>query len=130
MVRARVVVIIFGLLLPYLARIPGVFFHGQQWFLSFLGSGVGAFVFLGVFNALCWGSVLVSTLSYRHPRSTLFPVVFGFSLPAVAYGSLDLLSSSTAAIALIFIPIYALPLVLIGWWAGWMYDRKLTRSHA
>ena len=128
--KARLLIAGVGILLPYLARIPGVLFEGPEWFTSFLGSGPGALVFFGFFNAFCWASILLATSTYRHPDSAWFPVVFGFSMPAVAYSFLDLASSSTAAVALAFIPLFSLPLVFAGWLAGRYYDRKQTALEA
>jgi hypothetical protein len=124
---ARILVVLIGILLPYLARIPGVFLHGANWFTSYLGSGLDAFVLLGVCNALCWGAILAASFTYRHARSVWFPAVLGFGFLALSHAFLDLSSNSTAAISLIFIPIFSLPLVIVGWLAGLWYDRRLSR---
>jgi hypothetical protein len=125
---ARLLIIVIGILLPYLMRIPGMIGRGTGWFTSYLGDSFGAIIFFGVFNAFCWGSIFISTFTYRHVRSVWFPVCFGFALPAVAHTFLDLSSSSMSAIALVFIPLYSLPLVFIGWLIGFWYDRKLSRE--
>ena len=128
MKTARILIVVVGILLPYLARIPGTFTRGADWFTSYLGDGIGAVIFFGAFNAICWGSILGASFSYRHSSSIWFPAVFGFAFPAVAHAFMDLSSSSTAAVALVFIPIYSLPLILVGWLAGLWYDRRLSRK--
>lgn len=130
MKTARILVIVIGVLLPYLSRIPGTFIKGAAWFTSYLGSGIGAIIFFGVFNAICWGSILGASFSYRHPSSVCFPAILGFAALAAMHAFLDLASSSTAAIALVFIPIYSLPLVLIGWLIGLWFDRRLSRRES
>jgi hypothetical protein len=127
--RARLLIVVFGIFVPYLARIPGVFFKGTEWLTSFFGDPpIGAFLFFGAFNAVCWGSILFGSFSYKNPKSILFPAIFGFAFPAIAYACLDLSSSSTAAVALVFIPIYSFPLVFLGWLIGRWYDRKVSKQ--
>jgi hypothetical protein len=113
-----------GILLPYVVRLPGVLIKGPIWFTSFWDVGFKGFVFFGAYNAIFWGSVLLAVSTFHQLRSAWFPVILGFAFPAIAYAFVDLTSSSTAALGLIFIPLYALPLVLIGWLAGRYYDRK------
>lgn len=121
---ARILVVLVGILLPYAARIPGTFTHGSGWLTSYWGFGPGAVLFLSAFNAICWASILAATFSYRSPRSVWFPPVLGFGLPTFAHANLDLNADAQAAIALVFIPIYALPLVFAGCLLGLWFDRK------
>jgi hypothetical protein len=118
----------FGILLPYLARLPGVVIRGSKWLTQMTDSGVEGFVFIGLFNAALWGSVLAATASYRHLRPYVVPLILGFSLPLYAYAHIDLASSSTAALAFVFIPLESLPLVFIGFYVGRWYDRRLSRE--
>ena len=130
--NVRIVIVVIGILLPYLARLPGIPTHGAQWLVSYFGTGIGAVLFVGVFNAINWGAIAIATRSYDHPRSAWFPVVLGFALPVWAHSMLDLSSDAQAGIALVFIPIYSLPLVLAGWqlgrWFDRWYDRRLMQS--
>ena len=120
----QILVVAVGILLPYLARIPGILTRGPAWFTSFLDGGIGAAVFFGAFNAVLWASVLLAVRSYRHARSAWFPVIIGFALPALAYATIDLAASSTAALGLVFIPLEAVPLVAVGWLVGRYFDRR------
>jgi hypothetical protein len=45
-----------------------------------------------------------------------------------AHGTLDLRSSSTAGIALIFIPIYCVGAVVVGWTLGWVVSRIVSNE--
>jgi hypothetical protein len=130
MKTVRILIVVFGILLPYLSRIPGAFVKGSDWFTSYLDGGIGGFIFFGIFEAICWGSILIASFSYRHPSSIWFPAVFGFAFPVVGNAFLDLSSSSTAAVALVFIPIYSLPLVVIGGFIGLWFDRRLSKRNA
>ena len=127
---ARCLVVLVGILLPYAIRILGMPAHGASWFTSYLGDGIDALLFFGAFNAICWGSILLATLTYRHVRSVWFPALLGFAVPAYYHATLDLASSSTAAIGLIFIPIYSLPCVFAGWLIGLLFDRLVFADTA
>jgi hypothetical protein len=124
---ARIAVVAFGILLPYLARIPGMLARGPDWLTSYFGSGLGAFVFFGAFNAINWGAILIGTLFFRTIPAVVVAALIGFGLPAYAHATLDLASDAQAAIGLIFIPIYSLPFVGVGWLLGFALDRALRR---
>jgi hypothetical protein len=129
MKKFRYSIIVFGLLLPFLARIPGIPFKGIRWLTSMFGNGLGSLLFFAGFNAIGWGVIYAVTASFKTPRYALVPACFGFALPVYAYATLDLASSSTAAIALIFIPIYSVPLTLIGWGVGkWLEGRAAKKA--
>jgi hypothetical protein len=129
MTTARWLVVLVGILLPYAIRILGIPAHGVGWFTSYLG-GIDALLFFGAFNAICWVSILLSTYAYRHVRSIWFPALGGFGACAYLHSTLDLASSSTAAIGLIFIPIYCLPFVFFSWLIGLLFDRLVFRDVA
>jgi hypothetical protein len=124
----QLVVAAAGILVPYLSRIPGVFIRGSTWLTSFLSGGIGGMLFLQAFNAICWGAIVCAIGTYKNARSAFFPVLLGFPLLMLWYGYLDLASSSTAALALIFIPIETLPLVFVGWLIGKYFDRKTSTT--
>jgi len=135
MQRLRVLLIVVGVVLPYLARIPGALVHGADWFLAYVEPDLGGHLFLQAFNALAWGTVVtVSFLTSR--RSVIWPTAgAAFGLVAFGHATLDLAGSSTAAVAVVFIPIYAVPFAtaaavlaaLIGTLIRWRYEGRLTR---
>jgi hypothetical protein len=122
---ARVAVVAVGILLPYAARLPGTLTRGPDWLWSYFGGGLGATLFFAGLNAICWGSVLAASFSYRNPRSVWFPAVLGFSLPFYLHASVDLSSDPQAAIALVLIPLLSLPLIFVGWLVGRWFDGKM-----
>jgi FAD binding domain len=127
---ARGLVVAVGILLPYAVRILGIPAQGVRWFTSYLGGGIEALLFLGTYNAICWGSILLATLTYRHVRSVWFPALAGFAVLAFYHARLDLAASSMAAIGLLFIPTFTLPYVFVGWLIGLLFDRLVLANTA
>ena len=119
---ARISVALVGVALPYLARVPGTFVHGPEWLTSYLGSGPGAVLFFGAANAINWGAIVLGSLAYRGIAAVVVAALVGFALPAYRHATLDLGSDAQAAIALIAIPVYSLPLVGLGWVLGFWVD--------
>ena len=121
---ARIIVVVVGIFLPYLVRLPG----GEAWVRPYTDVGVIGFLFFGAFNALVWGSILGLSFVYRRTISLLVPSLLGFGFLAWAHYSLDLAADAQAAIVLIFIPVFALPLVAVGGALGYWLDRRLRRD--
>lgn len=121
--KARVAVIVLGILLPYLARMP----RGMEWVSQYTVGNLSGILLLGSFNAIAWGSILALSFLYRQPSSLLFPAAFGFGFLAFGHFTLDLESDAQAAISLAFIPIYALVPISVGALIGLIVDRKPWR---
>ena len=119
--RARWWVVAVGMALPYLARLPG----GIDWLRQYTDAGLGGALLLGGFNAIAWGAVLAISLAYRHAAALWWPALAGFGALAWAHGTLDLREDAQSAIALVFLPIYALLPIAVGGVAGWWVDRRL-----
>jgi hypothetical protein len=117
----RVVVIVVGILLPYIARVP----RGFPWLSDYTNGGLSGFLLMGAFNAIAWGSIVGLSSWYQRPSSILFPAALGFGYLAWAHFSLDMRSDAQAAIALVLIPIYALLPIFIGALIGYFIDRRL-----
>jgi hypothetical protein len=121
----RVFTVVYGILHPYIARIPGSFLYGADWLLSYCGDNpVVSFLFFAPFNAICWGSILLATFTYRSACAAWFPFAFGFAVPMFCHSGLDVGTDAQAGIALVFVPIFALPLVVVGWLIGLWVDRR------
>jgi hypothetical protein len=107
-----------GLLTPYLARLPNVPIRGWEWFTNYF-VGFGGTMFFSAFNL-----IPAVTLFAFGKASKRAPTAFWFALAAAvgfllwAHGSIDLRSSSTAALGLIFIPVWAVGAVVAGWVVG------------
>lgn len=126
MAQARWAVVAVGLVLPYLARLPG----GLDWLAQYTAGGLGGALLLSGFNAIAWGAIVAISVAYRHAASVLAPALAGFVPLAWAHASLDLASDAQAAIALVFIPVYALLPIAVGGVVGGVIDRRLrARSH-
>jgi len=108
----------FCLLVPFLARLPGVPYRGLEWFTDYLPDPVGL-LFISAFN-LIPAAVLfgLGKASKRAPIAFWgsVAVLLGFLLST--HGTINLRSSSTAAIGLVFIPVYAIGAAVVGWVIG------------
>ena len=122
--KLRVAVIVFGIFLPYLARVP----RGLAWINEYINGGIAAFLLIGAFNAVAWGSIVGLSFWYQRPTSLFFPAALGFGFVAWAHFSLDLKSDAQAAVMLAFIPIYALLPIFIGALIGYFVDRRPWRK--
>lgn len=111
--RARLAIALLGIMLPYLARVPGMLVGGSQWLSSYLAGGVSGMFLLAFFNLPVWGSLLGLSFLVRKPSPLVLPAIFGFGFVAYAHAGLDLGADAQAAVALIFIPLYALPIIAI-----------------
>lgn len=110
----RLLIVIGGICLPFIAGIV----NGSGNLLNF---NPGAVLFLSALNSICWGSILLATLGYRHANSAIFPIVIGFTWPALYYLTLD---SKSSPFGIIFLPIENLAPVFIGWLVGRYADRQ------
>ena len=120
----RIIIAITGILLPYLVRLP----RGGAWVAQYTEVSFGGLLFFSALNAIAWGSIILLSFIFLRPGPLLVPCVFGFSFLGWAHHTLDLSADAQAAIALLFIPIYALLPIAIGGAVGVLIDRLLTRN--
>ena len=121
---ARITIVVLGVLLPFLARLPG----GLEWLEQYTDGGVEGVLFLSAFNAPVWLGLLALTFVYRRPASLLIPCALTFGFLAVAHFSMDLASNAQAAVGLVFIPVLAVPFLVVGGVVGSIVDRIRTRQ--
>lgn len=124
--KARWIVFLVGVLLPYAARLP----RGLEWLQQYTDVGAAGWALLGGFNAIAWGAILLASFFYRRPIALLLPAVPGFCFLAYAHYRLDLHADAQAGVALVFIPIYALVPITAGAIAGYIADRIARRRDA
>ena len=124
--KARIIVFLVGLLLPYAARFP----RGSEWLHQYTDIGFWGWLFFGAFNAIAWGAILAVSFLYQRPASLLAPSLLGFGFLAWAHYSLDLAADAQAAVALIFIPVFALAPILVGTAIGYFLDRRSRTQSA
>ena len=126
MSKARFMLVVVGIFLPYLARLP----RGSEWLEQYTDGGLGDWLFFGAFNAIAWGAILAVSVKYERPASLVAPCLLGFGYLAWAHGTLDLTTNANAPIALVIIPVYALVPIAVGGVIGYVVDRMLRRSEA
>lgn len=124
MTVARVLIVLIGASLPYLARLPG----GADWLAQYTDTGVFGWLFFGAFNAIAWGALLALTARFKRPTSILPACLLGYGFLAWAHSTVDLAADAQAAIALVIIPIFALVPIAIGAGVGFLIDRKLESA--
>jgi hypothetical protein len=109
-----------GLITPIAARLPGAVVRGGDWLADYLPGFTGS-LWLTAFNLV--PAVVLYVLGKASKRA---PIAYWFALAALvgyllwAHGALNLRASSTAAIALMFVPIYGVGAVVAGWGLGWL----------
>lgn len=109
-----------GLLVPFVARLPSVPLRGWDWFTDYL-PGIGGILFFSAFNLIPSAALFgLGKASKRAPLAYWFAVAGLVAFLLWAHGTVNLRSSSTAAIALLFVPIYAIGAVAAGWGIGWL----------
>jgi hypothetical protein len=109
--RARLVIVTIGVALPYLARIPGTFVHGGSWMASYFSGGMAGVLIVGAFNALSWGSLVLLSFLVRRSVALIAPALAGFGFLTFAHSRLDLAAGAQNAVAVVFIPVYAVPII-------------------
>lgn len=124
--KARFMLVVVGILLPYLSRLP----RGSVWLEQYTDGGLGDWLLFGAFNAIAWGAILAVSLKYERPASLVSPCLLGFGYLAWAHGTLDLTTNANAPIALVIIPVCALVPIAVGGVIGYVVDRMLRRSEA
>lgn len=108
--------------MPFIARLPSVPFFGREWFTEYF-PGIGGLLFFSVFNLIPGGMLYgLGKGSKRSPLAFWFALAAGIGFLLFAHGTINLRSSSTAAIGLIFIPIYGVAAVVVGWGIGLVVD--------
>lgn len=120
MLKARLAVIVIGILLPYLARLPG----GTDWLAQYTDAGIAGALLLSLLNAIAWGSVLLISFFYRQPLSVLTAALPGFAFLAWAHYSLDLSADGQSALGIVLFPLYALLPILVGGVTGYLLDKR------
>lgn len=122
--KARIIVIIIGVFVPYLARLPG----GMDTLGQYVGAGFLGFLLIEALNSVTWGSILAISFSYKRQALIVFPSLLGFGYLAFQHYSLDLSSNPNAPIALAIIPFYSLVPIGIGGVIGYVIDWYLKRN--
>jgi hypothetical protein len=119
--------IVLALFVPFSARIVGVPAHGWGWFTDY-ASGVKSLLFLSAFNVVPALALFVAGKMSKHaPLGYWFAVAAFVAFALWTHGAVNLRSSSTAAVALLFIPVYAAVVSVVGWGVG-MFVHMIVRN--
>lgn len=116
--RLFVFSLVVGLATPFIARLIGVPFRGVDWLTAYLAGGIGI-LFISLFHlipSLSWYGL--GRASRKFPLAYWVSISGGVAFLLYAHGSINLSSSSTAAIGLVIIPVYAVGAILASWFLG------------
>jgi len=116
-------------LVPFLARLMIVPVRGWEWLTDYIPD-VGAVLFLAALNFIpaIWLYVL-GKASKRTPLAFWFAAATGLAFLLWAHGTINLRASSTAALGLMFIPIYTVIAATIGWAIGLIIHGIIKSEH-
>jgi hypothetical protein len=104
---ARVRIALVGILLPYLARLPGTVTHGANWFTSYLEPDlVFTVVFQGL-NAIGWGGLVLLSYLVTNRAVLIAPAVLGFGFIAIVHAEATF-DGPFDGLVVLFVPVYAL----------------------
>jgi len=120
--------LIVAVFVPFIARLPSVPFYGWQWLTDYF-MGIGGLLFFSAVN-LIPGAVLYGIGKGSKNKSLVFwfALIAGVAFLLFAHGTINLRSSSTAAIGLIFIPIYCVGAIVVGWAFGLIINAVIKKE--
>lgn len=121
--------IILSLLIPHLARLFWVPVHGWEWVTDYFSGGIGGVLYFSAFNLIPGGLWYVSGVQGKNkPLAFWCSVAAGLAFLLKAHGTLDLESSSTAAIEMMLTPLFSGAVILIGFILGYLIDFALRSA--
>tara|TARA_B100000780_G_scaffold188301_1_gene132340 strand:- start:446 stop:763 length:318 start_codon:yes stop_codon:yes gene_type:complete len=96
---------------------------GLDWFMSYVDTSIGGYLFIGIANAISWGLIIALSQNYKKSTTIIYPALLGFSFVAWGHLTLDLSADAQAALGFLFIPIYSIPFILTGWVIGLIIEK-------
>ncbi len=126
--RARIAVIVGGLLVTHVARAAAVPFRGvdfASWYFTLDASGW--LIVLGL-SSICWGTVLLSSIWIRDPRWLAIPAVAGIGYLAVDHFQYDPGSDAQAGLIFVTAPIVGAAFAVAGGVLAVVFEKATTRS--
>lgn len=122
--RARAIIATIGILLPFCVRL----LRGSGPLRRFIDDGISSLLFVVAVNIPFWFGLLALTSLYRRPGSLLLPCVLVFGFLGWVHWELSRDANRELAAGLIFLPVLAVPLLLVGGLLGYAVDLKARRT--
>lgn len=115
-----------GLFLPWLARIPGLFLFGWEWWAAYWQAPYWhAFLFILGWNLLFLLPTTWASWTLRHSLWRWWPRFAGYATVLYFHSRLDLASDAQAGIGLVAIPFFSAVAALVAWGFAWvMWQRQ------
>jgi len=112
---------VYAAFLPFLGRLFYVPTNGWDWFTTYTQGGIAGLLLLVAFQVI---PIAAWYLSAHYPKENYLPfwtsLISGTTYILHSHGIVDYSSSSTASLALVFIPVYAVGAIGIGWVLGYL----------
>ncbi|AMV22483.1 hypothetical protein [Planctomyces sp. SH-PL14] len=123
--RARAFIATIGILLPFCVRL----LCGGGPLRQYIDNGgITGVLFVTAVNIPFWFGLLALTSIYRKPISLLLPCVLVFGFLGLVHFVMSHDESRELAMGFIFLPLLALPLLLVGGLLGYAVDLKAGRT--
>lgn len=106
-----ILILITGILLPFVARIPSLFLKGTEFYAQYFYPFSGS-IFIVLSNSVPF-VVIALLLFTKRRKAVLASFIIISTVDIFFHYNLDLTSSSTAGVALIFIPIWLTLLAIV-----------------
>lgn len=123
MKEARLLIVVIGVVLPTLARIPAYLLFDQIWLAKDIAWGDTLFL-EGALAAVVWAPIVIFSLFYRSPRYLSLPAVMGFVPMAVLYALPEHPRGPQTLLSSLLFLLCIVPSVLAGGGIGLWLDRR------
>jgi len=123
--RARAIIATIGILLPFCV---GLLCGGGPLRQYIDNGGITGPLFVTAVNIPFWFGLLALTSLYRRPGSLLLPCVLVFGVLGWVHWELSRDENRELAMGFIFLPVLAVPLLLVGGLLGYAVDLKARRT--
>ncbi|HNW92578.1 MAG TPA: hypothetical protein PKM88_06695, partial [bacterium] len=95
--------------------------YGWPWIDQYLSCALDGWLFFEACNLVAVAAAVVCVLLFGGRRAFWLPVGLGYGALFAMHASIDLAADAQAAVALVFIPVFAVPMFAAGVAAVWLY---------
>ena len=108
-----------GFLLPFIARIPGIFLYGGDFFMQYLDNAALIFLISSLNSAPYFVlAILINLLEGSKNTAVLSAYLATLSMTLYIHGTLDIVHGTVAGTAFLFVPLFILIFLAVGFVAG------------
>ncbi len=108
-----------GFLLPFIARIPGALIYGYNYFAQYISPwNLGVMISIFNFAPFVILAIMISLLGESKKAGLLGASITAFALDLYLHGTLDIVTDTIPATAVLMVPIYVTIMMGIGFVVG------------